>query len=269
MSESNAITTTEPKNKEVVAWELLQRQVKPFLESGFLPTHIKTLQQALTIAWKGRELGLQPMESFSHIAVVQGKPTLSSELMLRLIYERVPGARVVYTTPADKQHLEAEFEMARPKGMTQIFRFTLDDAKRAGLLNNTAWQKYPAAMLRARCISAGARVVFPDAIMGCYTHEEMGVDFEVEPSTTPPTESTTLASPPRQIASKMTDPPLVSEAQLKRLYAISSSAGWSHEDVKVYYQEHWGLVSSKELNRTQYDELCNYIQANPNVLEAP
>lgn len=176
------------------SWQLLQRQCKAFLLSGFLPDHItkgtpdQAMAKAITIAMKGRELGIPPLQAFSSITVISGKPCLSAELMLALIYQRVKGAKVSFTTPPDKQNLECVIVMQRPGGDPQTFRFSMEDAKRAGLTGKagSAWEKYTSHMLRARAISLGARAVFPDAIMGCYTAEEMGHDvIEVEAVETP------------------------------------------------------------------------------------
>lgn len=182
-------------------WELIQRQCRAFIDSGFLPNHIKSISQAITIAWKGHELGVPPLQAFSSITVINGKPCLSAELMLALIYTRVKGAKITFLTPPDKQNQECVVAMQRPDGATQTFRFSLEDAKRAGLQGN-AWAKYPASMLRARAISAGARAVFPDAIMGCYTPEEMGAEpIDVDPivavEATPPKEELV---PPKAVA---------------------------------------------------------------------
>lgn len=162
-------------------FELIQRQCKAFIRSGLLPDHVWkgfsddiALARAIVIAQKGRELGIPPLQAFASITVIGGKPAMSAELMLALIYQRCPGAKVTYRTPPEKQQAEAEFVFQRPKGDAQTFRFTLEDAQRAGITNNPTWKKYPAAMLRARCVSAGARAVFPDCIMGCYTPEELG-----------------------------------------------------------------------------------------------
>jgi hypothetical protein len=164
-------------NSDSNQWELIQRQCKAFLQSGFLPNHIRDIAQAITIAWKGHELGIPPLQAFGSITVINGKPCLTAELMLALIYSRVPGAKVTYKTPSDKANEYAEYEFKRPDGDAQTFRFSMDDADKAGLIRpKSPWTKYPAAMLRARCISAGARAVFPDAIMGVYTPEEMGAD---------------------------------------------------------------------------------------------
>jgi hypothetical protein len=69
----------------------------------------------------------------------------------------------------------------RRRGWTeaQSYSFSIEDAMRAGLLGSNVWQKYPAAMLRARCISAVARMAFPDVISGVYTPEELGGSVQV------------------------------------------------------------------------------------------
>lgn len=182
-----------PKQVQLVTtdstWNLVQRQCKAFLESGFLPKSIQTPAQAITIAWKGHELGIPPLQAFSSIAVINGRPCLSAELMLSLVYQKIPGALVLYTTPLDKQNTEATVKARRKEGGEfQEFRFTMDDAKRAGLVRpGTPWEKFPAAMLRSRAISAACRMVFPDALSGCvYTPDEVGGEpIDVEPTPEP------------------------------------------------------------------------------------
>lgn len=56
-----------------------------------------------------------------------------------------------------------------------------------------------------------------------------------------------------------------SEKQLKRLYAISASAGWSPEQVKAYMSKAFGVTSSKDLGWIQYSELCKFIEGNDPV----
>lgn len=164
-------------------WTLLKEQAKMAIVSGLLPKHIVKPEQAVIIAMKGKELGIPFMQAMSGITVIQGKPALSAELMLALIYRNVPGAQINFLTDPEKAHTECAVEMARPHGKPQRFKFTLEDAKRAGLLSNPSWTKYPAAMLRARTVSAAARAVFPDAIMGCYTPEEIGGEVvDAEPT---------------------------------------------------------------------------------------
>lgn len=177
-------------------WELLQRQAKAAFVSKLLPDSVKTLEQAIVIALKGKELGLPIMEALSSISVIRGKPTLSAELMLALIYRRIPGVRVTFTTPPEKAHEECTLIFQRPHGDPQTFRFSIEDAKRAGLLMNPSWGKYPQAMLRARTVSAMARAAAPDAVLGCLTPEELGfehteeIEAHVMPLKAPPEKAT-------------------------------------------------------------------------------
>lgn len=157
---------------------LMKEMASVLVKSGFLPTSVRTPEQCLTIMLKGRELGIGPMEAFAKISVVQGKPTIESELMLSLIYRRIPGAVIDIVTTTNE---ECVIEARRPNGKTTQFRFDMEDAKTAGLHGKGPWKSYPAAMLRARCISATARALFPDALSGVsYTPEELGAPIDVD-----------------------------------------------------------------------------------------
>lgn len=54
-----------------------------------------------------------------------------------------------------------------------------------------------------------------------------------------------------------------SDAQLKRLFAITRSNGWDTEEVKEIMRDKYGKTSSKELNWIEYDQLCKFLEANP------
>lgn len=264
--------------KDESDWVLMQRQCAAFLKSQLLPTHIKTLEQAVTIAWKGREMNLPPLYSLSNISVINGKPCLSAELMLALIYRNIPGSAAVFTTPPEKQHLECEAVVNRPNGATMKFRFSIEDAKRAGIYRQT-WEKYPAALLRARTISSFARAVFPDALMGCsYTPEEMGDDsyieaeFEVAPKQEKqlePQKQETITPPktPPETPHGYTGP--LSEAQKKRMYAIGKANGFTAQHVKDLVKGNFHKEHFIDLTRNEYDVICNLMQENPRIPETP
>ena len=65
-------------------WEVLREQVSTLVKSGFLPQSVKTPEQAIAIAMTAKELGIGMMEGFRSINVIQGKPTISPQLMLAL-----------------------------------------------------------------------------------------------------------------------------------------------------------------------------------------
>ena len=57
----------------------------------------------------------------------------------------------------------------------------------------------------------------------------------------------------------------VSEAQLKRLFAISNAKGWTHEQCKLYIEAAFGLQTSKELAWPQYNKLISVIEGGSYV----
>jgi hypothetical protein len=61
----------------------------------------------------------------------------------------------------------------RDTGAQATVTWTIDDAKRAKLLGNPAWQMYPRSMLLARATSELCRQIFSDVIGGLYTGEEV------------------------------------------------------------------------------------------------
>jgi len=140
--------------------------------TGFLPATIKTPEQAMAIMLKGQELRVPPMYSLSNIVIVQGKPSCSAELMLALI-QRDFGQRAVRVKDSTDQSCTVEYRLDGWDDI-QSYAFTIQQAEQAGLFKNAVWKSYPAAMLRARCISAVARMAFPGSIGGMYVPGELG-----------------------------------------------------------------------------------------------
>ena len=189
-------------------WKIIREQASIVVKTGFLPRAIDTPEKAIAIALKGRELGIPMMQAFSHIHIIEGKPTISSELMLSQIYKHCAGAVINYLENDEKRCV---IEARRPGHKAATFSYTIEEARQAELLNKGNWKKYPAAMLRARTVAITARAMFPDAIMGCsYTPEELGAEvndeglvLEVMPPTTDkkPTGDITVVPPKSPVAS--------------------------------------------------------------------
>lgn len=227
------------------------------VKSGFLPVSIKTPEQAVIIMLKGRELGIPPMQAFGSIAVVSGKPTISAELMISLIYQRIPGAVIdVLETSSNTCAIEAK----RPGGKRTKFEFTMEDAKRANLAGKGPWVTYPAAMLRARCISAMARMMFADALSGaCYTAEELGAEVtdEGEVITLPSAPTGSNTQPPNTEVKPPTvaiTPPLttLNRAQLgQKIDEIAQAINLKEEDMLEWifdlYKKPMSQMTQKEM----------------------
>lgn len=156
----------------------LRKQFQGLKDSGFLPAAIKTEAHFMAIVMKGSEVGMQPMQSIAQINVIQGKPCISAEGMLSLVFKNVPSASIVYKELSNsvciihaKRDKESDYS---------IFSFSIKDAELAQLTGKDTWKKYPRAMIKARCISEMCRSLFPDAIAGIsYTPEELDQDIQI------------------------------------------------------------------------------------------
>lgn len=158
-------------------WGFMLDMAGALVASGLLPSHVKTREAAVAIMLKGKELGVPPMYAFSNIAVINGKPTAQAELMLALIY-RDHGDDAIHITVSTATICTVSAKRRGWPGRRSM-SFTIEEAEAAGLFRNPVWKTYPAAMLRARCLSLVARAVFPDSIGGMYTPEEIGGQVRV------------------------------------------------------------------------------------------
>lgn len=158
-------------------WATMLEMARVLVPTQFLPSSIKTPEQAVTVMLKARELGIPPLYGLSNIVIVQGRPTCSAELMLALIY-RDQGDAAVVVEESTPEICRVSYRR-RGWDRARSFAFGIEDARRAKLAGKETWAQYPQAMLRARCISAVARLAFPDSIAGMYLPEELGAAVQV------------------------------------------------------------------------------------------
>lgn len=183
MSE-NALTLTKDDARAIgmptgTEWNAMLKMGMDLVGTGFLPSSIKTREQAAAIMLKGMELRVPPMQALSQIVMVQGKPTVSSELMLGLIY-RDHGKQALRVKHTDNKSCTVEYRVEGWEGTSEL-TFTIEDAKQAGLLGKSGpWSQYPAVMLRWRAISQVAKIAFPETIGGMYVAGELGENVRVE-----------------------------------------------------------------------------------------
>ena len=143
--------------------------VSIYLKSG-LASGIKSVEQGIVVAMLGMEMGMQPLHALRSLHVMDGKPVLASEALVALVHK---GGRCKYFRCVESTAEKATFEtMAISDPEPTRLTFSMDDAKRAGLAGRGPWQKYPQAMLRARCAMALARAHYPDAVMGALEEGE-------------------------------------------------------------------------------------------------
>ena len=140
---------------------------------------VQDATQAVTLMLLAQAEGIHPMRAIQEYHIIQGRPSLKADAMLARFQQA--GGSLKWLELSDEV-CAAEF--SHPQGGTATIRWTIEDAKRAGLLGKTGsgWSKYPRAMLRSRVVSEGVRTVYPGVIVGSYTPEEVS-HFDSEPVT--------------------------------------------------------------------------------------
>lgn len=176
MSTDLALTRPDPTMDEG-SLRVMMAVADRYVKSGLLPATIKTPQQALIIMGMGKELGVPATVALRGIVVVNGKPTCSAELMMALVH-RTYGQSAMRVYKTDSKSCTVQYRQAGWDGISE-HTFTIEEAGQAGLFKNPVWKQYPAAMLRARAISATVRFAFPECISGVYLPEEMGAAVTV------------------------------------------------------------------------------------------
>lgn len=157
-------------------WQVLTQQANALVASGFLPPSVNNPQKAIAIMTLGRELGVGAWAALSSINVIQGKPTVSPQLMLALINR----SGQLEDMKISDDGTTCTVAMKRKGRTGHVSTFSMHDAASMGLNGKDNWKKQPGIMRQWRAVAAAARVVFPDVVLGLYTPEEMGANVEAD-----------------------------------------------------------------------------------------
>jgi hypothetical protein len=173
------IEVSRPLSPAEVNWKTAQK----IANTPFVPTAFRGKPEAVFAAiLYGDELGLGPMQSLNSIHVIEGKPSMSPELM-RALVARAGHRLDVKLASNDKVILWGK---RADNGSEATVEWSMKDAQQAGLAGRGAWKTYPRAMLLARATSEICRQIFSDCIMGLsYTPEEASSIAGVEWTDTP------------------------------------------------------------------------------------
>lgn len=156
-----------------------------FAKSGMFP-HAKNPFGAMTIIEYGRELGIPPVSALQTMSVVNGRLAIEAKALFAIALKHGVTIEVIEKT---KERCVLRFR--RPGYEPYVETFTIEDAKRIGLLSKDNWQKYPEEMNYWRCGAKGLRAYCSDIILGLYTKEELEDIAMPKVSTSPTTTSAT------------------------------------------------------------------------------
>lgn len=137
----------------------------------------------------GQELGLSPLRALKSIAVINGRATIWGDELMAMVLASPSCEYIDESASTEKEGVCKAKRVGHPE---HISRFTLEDAKRAGLLGKPGpWTQYTARMLKLRARGFALRDKFADSLSGLVTTEEAldmpreqpRIEESVEPST--------------------------------------------------------------------------------------
>lgn len=159
-------------------YNTVERMARTLFASGLLPKGANSPEKAMAIILLGRELSVAPWQAISTINVIDGKPTISPQLMLALIEASGQSEDMKITDDGNT----CTVIMTRKGRSPHTETFSMQDAVALNLDGKYNWKQQPKTMRKWRTVAACARVVYPDVILGLYTPEEMGADVTVSDS---------------------------------------------------------------------------------------
>ena len=248
------------------------KNARMLAESSMLPpAYQKQPANVLLAIQTGAPLGFTASQSISGIHVIKGKPTMSADMTAAAI--RRAGHKLRIT--GDDTHAVAVLIRSDDPDFEYRCEWTLERAKKAGLLGNDTWAKYPAAMLRARAITEVARAGASEALYGViYTPEELGApvemndEGEIVPVETTPATPAKPAKPAQPAKEEFSEE---DKQVVDKLLAVAKDAGETYYNL-TEKQWHGTLLyvlkretMPSQISVDQAEEVFNYMRGR--VLE--
>lgn len=137
---------------------------------GMLPKSVQSPADAALLAAFGSTYGLDPLQSVMRLHIIEGRPSLPAETMVALV-KRHPSCQWWHLVSSTDDEARYATQRVGEPAPTEL-AYSIEQARNAGLAGRGTWKAHPAAMLRARCASALARIVYPDVVGGLYDHDE-------------------------------------------------------------------------------------------------
>lgn len=198
----------------------------------------------LCVMLKGRELGIQPMQSVGGaINNIQGKFEISAQTMNMLMRSHHHQIKMITLT----DQVCKIWGKRADTGEEMEATYHIEEAARAGLIKDGGgWKKNPQDMLFARAISRLARRLTPDCIGGCYVEGELQETMLKQ----------TVQAPEMPVI-EMAPSSFESQKPIKQLLSFEIPADIEESSLEQFMQE------SAETNETTTLALAQRANKNP------
>lgn len=238
MSEDNAIVEAPKKAQNNIT--ALERLAQHAFQSGLFKGKVANVSSGVIALAFGQDLGLSATTSLTSIHVIDGKPSMSANLMLALV-KKTPGWKVKVI---ERSHVRCVLEWSENGEVLGRSEFTMEDAKLAGLASKDNWRKYPKQMLFNRCVSDGFRTFCPHLACGhtIYTPDELGAEVNADGDV---------------VETSFT----ITRSQAEQLEGMFSEAGVDKDE----YLKKQNLTSVSDLTPDQYDLVVKRLQMKINT----
>ena len=216
---------------------------------------------------------MTPVEFFRRYHVIEGKLAMKADAMLARFQEL--GGRVSWLE-FGKKACRARWSYC---GNDIIVDFTIADAAQAGLCGPDGtrkpgqdkdgnWQKYPDAMLRARCVSKAIRMLAPQVNAGMYTPEEEEDNDRQRVGPLPPRQAP--PEEPKEVGAMVigdAPAPTVPESSDNNAEAVEAILSANEESVNAYFVDtKW--ISQGQTWRDLKDDHRRRVYAKPEAVVA-
>lgn len=270
---------TEKPAMALAEWSTMKEQATMLVKTGFLPVSIKTPEQALAIALTGRELGIGMMEAIRGINVIQGKPSVSPQLMLALAIR----TQQLESYSMNIVNGDAVVVIKRRGWPEHRVTFGSKEAVSLGLSTKDNYKKQPTVMYKWRALAEALRFTFPDAVSGIYTYDEMGAEMnsEGELQLNRPVASTaqpSVAMPQEKAVDAITVPAepetpggvAITDGERKLLFKIARTAwGEKYEDnLRRYLKAKFNTEHTSTLTPEQFTQAVEDLKEAADAAEA-
>ena len=179
LAASQPLELSERRNVMEV-WPFIKEIATPLARSSN-----KSVDKMMAILLKGYELGLSFTASDELIDTVQGKTSLTPRGAMALMHNSplVKSIKVNRLTSDKGEFVGYECTIERTNGFTFTAGFTLEQAKKAGLMKEgSAWMGYAENMCRWRAVGFAAVGAVPDITCGLIAFlkqpEQMGLAID-------------------------------------------------------------------------------------------
>lgn len=134
-------------------------------------TKFGNAQAIFAIIMVGRERGISTMIALTSIDMIDGKPSLSADLIAAQVIRSGKAKKFTCIETTDERGVYLVQRHDDPEPMR--VEFTKQHAMARGLWGKGNWLKMPDVMLVHRCASKAARLKFPDVTVGLYGEGEI------------------------------------------------------------------------------------------------